>query len=250
MNNEFFSLHFAGKFCRSAKIEATHHITDGVIMIARSRIATGFFVLLAVATACLVAAGPSVAACTKFKPTRPGEVFLWRGLANVFSLGMDTMGEDFSRLGIENCVYNHSGWKAAAEDLIERSKQKNGISYPIIIIGHSLGAGASPEMATYLGKRGIPVAYVVMYDPVVPTQVGPNVGEIVNYYIKKPNKDKILYPMADFSGRLDNIDLSSRRDIDHFNIDKKPELHKIVYQRTLEITDAPAAAPKKKTSVK
>jgi thioesterase domain-containing protein len=219
-------------------------------MFSRSRITAAVAVLIAGALGSIAAVHPAAAACTKFKPTRPGEVFLWRGLANVFSLGMDAMGEDFSRLGIENCVFNHSGWKAAAEDLIERSKQKNGISYPIIIIGHSLGAGASPEMATYLGRRGIPVAYVVMYDPVVPTQVGPNVEEIVNYYIKKPNKDKILYPMADFTGRLDNIDLSSRRDIDHFNIDKRPELHKIVYQRTLELTDATATQPKKKASLK
>ena len=219
-------------------------------MALRSTAAAGVAALTIAVAAIAGTAQTASAACTKFKPTRPGEVFLWRGLANVFSLGMDAMGEDFSRLGIENCVYNHSGWKAAAEDLIERSKQKNGISYPIIIIGHSLGAGASPEMATYLGKRGIPVAYVVMYDPVVPTQVGPNVQEIVNYYIKKPNKDKILYPMADFTGQLANIDLSSRRDIDHFNIDKRPELHKIVYQRTLELTDATATQPKKKTGTK
>jgi thioesterase domain-containing protein len=219
-------------------------------MISISRIVAGVMALIAASLGSIALSQPATAACTKFKPTRPGEVFLWRGLANVFSLGMDAMGEDFSRLGIENCVYNHSGWKAAAEDLIERSKQKNGISYPIIIIGHSLGAGASPEMATYLGKRGIPVAYVVMYDPVVPTQVGPNVQEVVNYYIKKPNKDKILYPMADFTGQLDNIDLSSRRDIDHFNIDKRPELHKIAYQRTLELTDAAATQSVKKTSKK
>ena len=134
------------------------------------------------------------AACAKMTPTRPGEVYLWRGLANIFSLGMDEMGKQFTKMGIENCVYNHSGWNAAAQELVERHRKKEKISYPIIIIGHSLGAGVSPEMATYLAERGIPVTYVVMYDPVVPTQVGGNVKTIVNYFIKKPDKDKTLYP--------------------------------------------------------
>jgi thioesterase domain-containing protein len=206
-------------------------------------------------TAAVAIAGPSQAACSKVNPTRPGEVFLWRGLANVFSLGMDQMAKDFTRLGIENCVFNHNGWSAAAQELVERKNENRPISYPIIIIGHSLGAGASPEMATYLGRHGIPVTYVVMYDPVVPTQVGANVQEIVNYYIRKPDKDKILYPMADFSGKLENIDLSGRRDLDHFNIDKNSELHKIAYARVIAASDAvlagaSAQAPAKKKAAK
>jgi thioesterase domain-containing protein len=198
--------------------------------------------MLSLAGGSLVLAGQAQAACSKMTPTRPGEIYLWRGLANVFSLGMDEMGKQFSKMGIENCVYNHSGWNAAAQELVERYRKKEKISYPIVIIGHSLGAGVSPEMATYLAERGIPVSYVVMYDPVVPTQVGGNVKSIVNYFIRKPNKDKNLYAMADFQGTLENIDMSGRRDIDHFNIDKKPDLHKIVYERVLAESDAATAA--------
>jgi hypothetical protein len=197
---------------------------------------------LALLLAPALSAGNAVAECSKFKPTRPGEVYLWRGLANIFSLGMDEMGKQFSKMGIDNCVYNHSGWKGAAQDLVERSKVKNGISYPVVIIGHSLGAGVSPLMATYLAERGIPVSYVVMYDPVEPTKVGGKVEEIVNYYIYKPNKDKILKPMPDFTGTLENIDMSGRKDIDHFNIDKKPDLHKVAYSKVIELSDAAIAA--------
>ena len=37
--------------------------------------------------------------------------------------------------------------------------------------------------------------------------------------------------------------MSGRRDIDHFNIDKKPDLHKIAYARVLEASNAAMAAP-------
>ncbi len=216
----------------------------------RRTVSTALAGLIAFGAAGVMQAGIAEAACAKMTPTRPGEVYLWRGLANIFSLGMDEMGKQFTKMGIENCVYNHSGWNAAAQELVERHRKKEKISYPIVIIGHSLGAGVSPQMATYLAERGIPVTYVVMYDPVVPTQVGGNVKSIVNYFIKKPDKDKTLYPMSDFNGTLENIDMSGRRDIDHFNIDKKPDLHKIVYTRVLEESDAAAAPasakPKKK----
>jgi hypothetical protein len=49
--------------------------------------------------------------------------------------------------------------------------------------------------------------------------------------------------MGDFTGTLENIDMSGRRDIDHFNIDKKPDLHKIVYERVLAESDAAMAPP-------
>ena len=177
------------------------------------------------------------AACTKFKPTRPGEVYLLRGLANVFSLGMDEMSKKYTSLGIENCVNNHSVWSGLANDILERS-YKNRINYPIVIVGHSLGAGAAPEMATRLGKYGIRVSYVVMFDPVKPTLVGKNVDEIINYYIYKPGKDKILKPTADFDGKFENIDLAGRSGIDHLNIDKNKSLQNSVYQKTLELSDA------------
>ena len=137
---------------------------------------------LVVAAAASISAVSANAACSNIKPTRPGEVYLFRGLANVFSRGMDEMGKQFSNLGMENCVYNHTAWSGFANDVLERSYQ-NAVSYPVIIIGHSLGAGASPLMANYLGKNGIPVEYVVLFDPVEPTKVGENIEEVVNYYI-------------------------------------------------------------------
>ena len=174
---------------------------------------------------------------TRYAPTRHGEVYLIRGLANVFSLGMDQMGKEFTKLGMENCVFNHRLWSGIANDVIERS-YGNAVNYPIIIIGHSLGAGVAPKMATRLGQFDIPVAYVAMFDPVEPTQIGAKVDEIINWYIYKSDKDKILRPMANFTGQLDNVDLASRPEFDHFNIDKSPELQGIIFARALDLSAA------------
>ncbi len=37
------------------------------------------------------------AECAKIKPTGRERSILWRGLANIFSLGMDEMGKEFTR---------------------------------------------------------------------------------------------------------------------------------------------------------
>ncbi len=171
-----------------------------------------------------------------FKPTRPGEVYLLRGLANVFSLGMDEMGKKLRKFGIESEVYNHSHWQALADELIERSYEKE-ISFPIIIIGHSLGAGAAPKMATTLGLRGIPVKYVVMYDPVEPTLVGRNVNEIVNYYLPKNNNTNIVSPKQDFTGTLSNINVRPLGGFNHLNIDYNKEIRRVVYDEVLKYSD-------------
>jgi hypothetical protein len=195
--------------------------------------------------ASITAANPAMASCSKFRPTRPGEVYLIRGLANIFSLGMDTMAKQISKMGIANCVANHSVWTGLAQDVIDRS-YNNAVSYPVIIVGHSLGAGVAPKMATRLGSHNIEVSYVVMYDPVEPTKVGRDVDEIINYYLKSRGKDKILRPEADFKGELENINLRGQGNIDHFNIDDNKQLQQMVYDKVLELSDAIAEQDAKK----
>jgi hypothetical protein len=177
------------------------------------------------------------AACAKIKPKRPGEVYLIRGLANVFSLGLDASGKNYSKMGIENCVINHKHWRSIADDIVERNR-KGQVSFPIVIIGHSLGANVTPQLATLIGRHNIEVSYAVMLDPVEPTSVGKNVKKIVNYYIPKSNKNKKLSPKADFKGVLDNIDVSKFGGFDHFNIDSDKRLQKAMYTYTLELSNA------------
>jgi len=183
------------------------------------------------------------AKCAKIKPTRPGEVYLLRGLANIFSLGLDQTGKKFSSLGIANCVFNHKTWRALADDIIERSRTGQ-LSQPIIIIGHSLGAGVAPRMATLIGKYNIDVSYVVMLDPVEPTVVGKNVQKIVNYYLPKRRKSNLLRAGPGFSGNMENVNVQKFGGFDHFNIDESEDLRRVMYTYVLELSNAYAEAAK------
>ncbi len=79
-------------------------------------------------------------------------VYLLRGLMNIFSLGMDTLGAELSKRGVYATVDNHADWQSLADQAA--AHYKAGSEGPIIIIGHSLGADAVMEMADYLGHEG------------------------------------------------------------------------------------------------
>jgi len=206
------------------------------------RPAASWILVLSFAIALLGSASPASAKCAKIKPTRPGEVYLLRGLANIFSLGLDKTGKVFSGLGIENCVFNHKAWRGLADDIIERNRKRQ-VSFPIVIIGHSLGAGVAPKMATLLGKNNIEVSYVVMLDPVERTVIGKNVQKIVNYYLPK-RKDTLVYGTPEFTGNLENVNVRKFGGFDHFNIDENENLRRAMYTYTLELSNGVAEGAK------
>ena len=172
----------------------------------------------------------------KISVTRTGEIHLFRGLANVFSDGINVIGARMQRNGIDARVYNHSHWRSVTEDIIARSKRFGGVSYPIVIMGHSLGGNASVQMAKYLGDRGIKVAKVVAFDPTITTYVGQNVGDVRNYYIPKKDDENAVRKEAGYTGRLENIDMTVREGVDHFNIEKQPDIQIKLVKETLALT--------------
>ncbi len=153
------------------------------------------------------------------KVTRKGEVYLFRGLANVFSRGIDTIGERMVRRGLNAHVYNHSAWRGLAEDIVSRAKLRR-VKFPIIIMGHSLGGNATMQMAKFLGDRGVKVAYAVSFDPTITTFVGSNVGEVINYYLPNSDHTNIVKKEANFKGSLRNLDVSTVAGITHVTIEK------------------------------
>ena len=168
---------------------------------------------------------------------RTGEIYLLRGLANVFSRGMDTLGAKMVRKGLDARVYNHAAWRELADNIILRSRRKQ-VSYPIVIMGHSLGANASANMATYLGNRGVKVSYVVAFDPTVPTRVGKNVGRVINFYLPAEDNKNAIRKGPGFKGVLKNINVRGVRGITHMNVEKDAKFHGQVINRTMGFTKA------------
>lgn len=165
-----------------------------------------------------------------------GEVYLLRGLANVFSTGLDEINAKFARRGVNTRVDNHSAWQRYASDIVARERS-NAVSYPIIIMGHSLGGNASVQMAKYLGDQGIPVAYVVAFDPTVTTTVGPNVDEVVNYYIpnqKDGGETNIVKEEPGTKATITNVDVRPIG-VDHFNVEKSPQLQVRVITKAMSL---------------
>ena len=172
-----------------------------------------------------------------------GHVYLLRGLANVFSLGMDDLAKKLNARGIPATVHEYGQWASLADAAAAESRATG--NSPIIIVGHSLGADAAVEMAERLTALGTPPKLVVTFDPVGVTQVGAASGYFVNYYQSNNGYGKRLTAGAGFRGNIVNRNLNAIGGIDHFNIEKSPRLHDEVITQVRSIT-APKPKPKPK----
>ena len=157
-------------------------------------------------------------------------VYLFRGLADIFLLGMDTFAGELNKRGVDATSHSHNDWKSIADKAA--ANYKAGKEGPIILIGHSLGADAVMEMADYLGDKGVPVALVVPFDATQSFPASANVARVLNL----TQRDyAYMRPGPGFRGSLRNVDLSSDPNIDHLNIDKSPRLHAQVISEVLAI---------------
>ncbi|UGV26540.1 hypothetical protein E0H22_13060 [Rhodopseudomonas boonkerdii] len=176
-------------------------------------------------------------------PRRPGHVYLYRGLMNVFSLGMDQIAYKLQAVGVATSVSNHTLWSSEANDMIARYQAGN--REPIILMGHSAGADATISVARKLAQYNIPVALIVNFDPVAPDAVPNNVKQIVNYYVPA-GWGRAVSADPRFKGKLANVNESSTTN--HFAIDKDDTLQRQAIARVLAVTGGGArrkpAAPK------
>src|SRR5580704_10945984 len=72
------------------------------------------------------------------------KVYLMRGFANVFSLGMDEMAAQLNARGIPAEAYNHLLASSLASEAA--ADYKSGKTRTIIIVGHSMGGDAVVSM--------------------------------------------------------------------------------------------------------
>lgn len=149
-----------------------------------------------------------------------GQVYLLRGLANVFSLGMDTLGRKLTDEGIAAKTLNHASWRGIADEIAADYRGKRRIG-PVAIVGHSIGATAATLLTAQLAEQGIPVALLVTYDPSFEVTVSKNVRRAVGFHTPSfPG----LKPGSGFRGSLENV-LVNSAGVNHITIDKAGSVH-------------------------
>jgi thioesterase domain-containing protein len=169
-------------------------------------------------------------------------IYLLRGLANIFSTGLDVLHDELQQRGYQSSVHSYTEYETLAVEAAALEKKGQG---PIIIIGHSLGANDAISMAEKMNASHAPVALIVSFGPTVNFPVPANVAQCINYY----TGDHALTRGVGFRGTLTNVNYTSDPNINHMNIEKIESLHKAVIARIAGLVArraapvAPAAAP-------
>jgi Thioesterase domain len=192
----------------------------------------------------------SAAPAAQPAPTaRQVQVELFRGLADIFSRGMDTLTAKLNQQGYSARVHSTGGWQSAAHRIA--AQYANGHKPIIVLIGHSLGANATFDIANLLKNRNIPVELIVTFDATEPQPVPKNVLHFVNLF-QHNGFGKQVSAGPGFQGELSNIDLTAEAGLSHTTIEKSPRLHAMVMQKIDDIVvkDLAARMPKKKRKAK
>lgn len=163
---------------------------------------------------------------------RQVQVDLFRGLADVFSRGMDTLTDTLNRQGYLARVYSTGGWSSAARRIADQYSR--GHRPIVVLIGHSLGANATFDIANELNRQNIPIELVVTFDATSPQPVPNNVLHLVNLF-QQNGFGKRVTAGSEFKGELTNIDLTADTGLSHTTIEKSPRLHAMVMNKINEI---------------
>ena len=163
----------------------------------------------------------------KAAPTAQAEtvhVYLLRGVLNIFSLGLDTIGARLQAQGIPVTVANYVSWSSLADEAA--TAYKAGRLKTIILVGHSSGATALPDMIAKLNHLGVPVKLAIGLDSVFKTKLSTGAERYINLYIGNGPGEPVR-AAAGLRGRLDNVDVQSTG-VGHISIDKNDYIQRRV----------------------
>ncbi|HZC57077.1 MAG TPA: lipase [Xanthobacteraceae bacterium] len=205
-------------------------------MLVFRRLMTAFAVCSAVCLGVANLVGPAAAqtAAKAAVSPRQVQVDLFRGLADIFSRGMDTLTERLNRQGFTARVYSTNGWQTAVRRIADRYAR--GDKDIVVLIGHSLGADATIDAANALNAQNIPVELIVTFDATHPHQVPKNVLHFVNFY-QNNGFGKQISPGPGFQGELSNVDLTADTSLSHVTIEKSPRLHAQVIAKIADVVN-------------
>ena len=149
------------------------------------------------------------------------QVYMFRGgLGDLFSSGINDMAAELRSQGVPAHALSWTN-EGAVLSKIEKAYAQNKQG-PIILVGHSLGAGASNRIARSLTADGIPVDLVIVMDSLATPPVPKGVQQFVNYKASGNRNDPGGFRAGPgFDGRLVNIDIRNLPELEnagHFSM--------------------------------
>jgi len=176
-------------------------------------------------------ARPALAQTNTVSAAPNAHVYLLRGVLNIFSLGLDDIAAQLQAQGIPVTVANFASWSSLADDAARA--YKNGGVKKIILVGHSSGATALPDMVAKLDQLGAPVTLAIGLDSVFRTKLSGRVGRYVNFYIANGNGEPVA-GATNLKGRLENINVQNVPGVGHLSIEK----NEIMQRKVISEIDA------------
>ena len=183
---------------------------------------------------------------TAAETPRVGQVYLIRGLIGLFSVGIDTLGEQINADGITAHVFQEVQDPGMAKAIIA-SYGPAAHREPLVLIGHSVGAEDVITIARKLQTQKIDVDLMICLDATNPDKVPANVKQCINYYQSSIMdyfpilRGLPLKTEAEFHGDLQNLNVRHEHrellewDTNHFNIDKDEKIHADIRKRLAAI---------------
>lgn len=144
-------------------------------------------------------------------------VYLLRGVLNIFSLGLDDIAAQLRAQGIPVTVANFASWSPLADEAA--AGYRSGRIKTIILVGHSSGATALPDMVAKLDQLGAPVKLAIGLDSVFRTKLSGRVGRYINFYIANGAGEPVA-ATGQLQGKLENINVQSVPGVGHMSIEK------------------------------
>ncbi len=166
-------------------------------------------------------------------------VYLLRGVLNIFSLGLDQIAARLRAQGFNVTIANYLSWSSLADEAA--AEYRSGRTRTIVLVGHSSGATALPDMAERLDRLGAPVKLAIGLDSVFRTRIAGHVGRYINFYVANGNGEPVA-KTAQFHGELENIDVG-RLGMAHLTIDKSEIMQRKVIGAIDEVTFGGPRAP-------
>jgi hypothetical protein len=178
-----------------------------------------------------VPVGAGTANATAPAPASGAHVYLLRGVLNIFSLGLDDIAAKLERQGIPVTIANFVSWSSLADEAA--AEYRSGKTRTIILVGHSSGATALPDMVAKLGRLGVPVKLAIGLDSVFRTKLAGNAERYINFYVANGVGEPVTRT-KDFRGALENVDVQAVPGVGHLSIDK----NQIMQQKVISAIDA------------